>query len=77
MKRFFCFDAGVKSLVNFFNVLVDTDTADERTLGGFEQRRDTGSDQGSEDVRDNPVVRVGHRDGSQPVDPGGVQGVKV
>ncbi len=49
----------VESVINLLNILLDALAEDKSALRLLKQKSQTGPDQGSKDIRDDPVVRVG------------------
>ena len=67
----------VESVINLLNVLLDALAKDKSALRLLKQLSQTGRDRSSKDIRDDPVVRVGYRDGAQSVHLGTMQRVLI
>jgi hypothetical protein len=57
---FFRLEPRVEIVINLLNVLLDALTPNKGALRLLEQLSQTGGDRGSKDVRNDPVVRIGH-----------------
>ena len=67
----------VESVIHLLNILLDALAEDKSALRLLKQLSQTGRDRGSKDIRDDPVVRVGDREGAQNVHLGALQRVLV